>query len=309
MDDLTSEEMLASVSGETSSEQQVESSEEIVKDVKADAPQTKEERVAELLGLDKYGNHEVEYKANGKTVRESLQEALNRASQGYNYAQLMNEFKGKEPTYQKQIEELTGKVTNLSKWEQYDKYAKENPAWNDHVQNMWNNKNQYNSADLDPNDPMTQRIAKLEQALEGISNQYGEKVSKLESIFTEQETAKQDSEFQKEIEGTKTKFGEFDFDKADENGKSVSTYVMEHMVSKRIPNFQTAFLDLYHDQVLTAREQSLREKHAKEVQKRTKQGFIESSSTPRAQRTQPLSNVGSRSWDELKDLALRDLGV
>jgi hypothetical protein len=261
------------------------------------------------LDMTKYGKHEVEYKANGKPVRETLEQALNRSSQGFNYAQLVAEFKQKEPTYQKQIEELGGQLKGLDKYRQYDEYAKQNKAWADHVDNMWKNKEQFNNADLDPNDPITKKLASFEQALEKFSNQFGEKISKYDQVVTAQEMAKDDISFETEVGKVTEGFKHVDFNTKDESGKSVKTYVMEHMVSKQIPSFRTAFLDLYHDQLMAAHEQTLRDKHAKETQKRTKAGIIDTKSTPNgADKNAPVSNIGSKSWDELAMLGKKELG-
>jgi len=262
----------------------------------------------ELLDLQKYGKHSVEYKANGKMVRESLEQALQRSSQGYNYAQLVNEFGQKEPSYKKQIEELTGKVTGLSKWEQFDKYALENPKWAEYVSNMWDNKAQYSNPDLDPDDPVTKKIAEMEKRLESVSNQYGEKLSKFDKIVSDQETAKMEAGFDNHIKSTVEKYSMFDFDKKDESGKDVKTYVMEHMVAKNIPEFDVAFLHLYHDQIVESREQSMLEKHAKQTQKRTKEGFIGKSSTP-GYANGNISNVSSMGWNEISELAKKEMGL
>jgi hypothetical protein len=308
MDDLSVEEMLESVSKDETqdSSADVDSGS---KSASSGSKQNDQPTIEELLDLSKHGKHMVEYKANGKMVREPLEQALQRSSQGYNYAQLINEFGQKEPGYKKQIDELTGKVTTLSKWEQYDKYARENPQWGEHVSRLWEEKGRYSDPNLDPEDPVAKRIADMEKRLESVSNQYGEKISKFESKLSEEESAKVEAEFDTHMESTKTKFAMFDFDKKDESGKNVTTYVLEHMVANKIPNFNTAFLDLYHDQIIESREQAILEKQAKQTQKRTKEGFIAKSATPSGYANGKISNVRSTGWNELAELAKKELGV
>lgn len=310
MEELSAEQMIAEVSKDAPTpETTTQSTTGQQASPSAESHANAQKAAEDYLGLDKYGKHYVEYKANGKPVRETLEQALNRSSQGYNYAQLLSEFKQKEPTYQKQIEELGGQLKNLDKFRQYDEYAKQNKAWADHVDNMWKNKEQFNNADLDPNDPVTKKLASFEQMLQNFSNQFGEKIQKYDQVVTAQEMAKDDLSFNKEVETVTQGFKHVDFDTKDESGKSVKTYVMEHMVSKQIPNFRTAFLDLYHDQLLAQHEQSLRDKHAKETQKRTKEGIIGVKSTPNgSDKSAPVSNIGSKSWDELAMLGKKELG-
>lgn len=315
MEELSTAQMLAEVSkdmspAEPSAPQASEAPAQQASPAQAESDAATQAAIENYLGLDKYGKHLVEYKANGRVVKEPLEVALNRSSQGYNYAQLISEFKQKEPTYQKTIEELNQKLSGLDKYRLFDEYAQKNPAWGKHVENMWANKEQYSSAQLDPNDPVTQKLAALEQTLSSFSNQFGEKLTKYDSMVEAQENARDDAAFEKEVDSVKTAFKDFDFDAKDESGKSTRHYVMEHMVRSKIPSFRTAFLDLYHDQILATKEQALREKHAKEVQKRTKQGIIDVSSTPAngKDKSAPISNIGSLSYDELTRMALKDLG-
>lgn len=311
--ELSAEQMIAEVSKDASSQTegttaQTDSATSTIAP-SAESHAKMQKAAEDYLGLDKYGKHHVEYKANGKPVRESLEQALNRASQGYNYAQLMEEFKQKEPTYQKQIETLSGQLKSLDKFRQYDEYAKANKAWADHVDNMWKNKEQFSNADLDPNDPITKKLASFEQMLQSFSNQFGEKIQKYDQVVTAQEVAKEDASFEQEVTKVVESYKNIDFNAKDESGKSVRTHVLEHMVGKQIPSFRTAFLDLYHDQLLAAHEQSLRDKHAKETQRRTKEGIIGVKSTPNGHdKGAPISNIGSKSWDELANLGKKELG-
>jgi hypothetical protein len=318
--DLSTEQMLAEVSkdvgqsveapaqSETAGDESTTSAESHGKQ-QAATQQTTQEKIAELLATDKYGKHLVEYKARGKPVRETLAEALNRASQGYDYAQLMAEFKGKEPGYQKQIEERDQKLQALQRWQDYHDYIQKNPAWGKHVEDMWNNREQYSNPNLDPNDPITKEIAGIKQALANFSNQFGEKFSKYDNLVTEQEHKKDDIAFENEVSTVKQNFKDVDFDTKDESGKSTRTYVLEHMVRAKIPSFRTAFLDLYHDQLVEMREKALQEKQAKEVQKRTKQGIIDVKSTPNGRDKSPPSNLASKSWDQVLEMALNDIGA
>ena len=104
------------------------------------------------------------------------------------------------------------------------------------------------------------------------------------------------------------KYPDFDFETQDESGKTMQTYVLEHMVQNRIPDFNTAFVSLYHDQIVDMRARAAAEKQAKEVQKNTKQGIIDISSTSRKDK-QPISNLGSMSYDQIADMAKKELGL
>ena len=77
------------------------------------------------------------YTANGKDIEEDLDTILQRASMGYNYAQHMQQFKSEKDA----LEQERSSISQLrQQWEPYDKYARENPEWADHVRTAWEQK-------------------------------------------------------------------------------------------------------------------------------------------------------------------------
>lgn len=193
------------------------------------------------------------YQANGREVEEPIDMILKRASQGYNYAQRMAEFKQERERYTGELDGLKKQSETLSKWKQFDEYAVKNPTWAQHVEEMWAKKDQFSNPDIDPNDPVNQRFAEMEKT-------YGEKLSRVDKFLAEQEAQKQqaavaavDSKLSKAISSVQEKYKDIDFATADETGQSLENRILQHAIDNEIGSFEAAFKDYYWDQ-LTARE-------------------------------------------------------
>ena len=264
---------------------------------------------SEYLDLGEFGGRLVRYKANGKEVVEPLEVAINkRASQGYNYAQQMEALNSEKSTWQQKLEEMNKQMESLSRYKQFDDFAKENPQWADHVQQAWEARHQYQEG-LDPEDPVSNKVAELQKMIETTLN---ERLSPIEQRFqqaeTQQKQVAEDRQLETQRQQVAERFKNVDLDQVDDQGKTLEYRVLEHMQQNGISNFETAFKDFYFDNLVQLEREAAKEAHAKEMQKRSKQGIIGISSTPATGAPQPSNgNMKNLSYDQLAELAKREL--
>ena len=220
-----------------------------------------------------------EYQAAGKTVSEDLDTILKRASQGYHYAQLVNEHKSKVEAFQSERDQH---LSNLGTWKQYDDYAKQNPEWADFVKSQWEQRTSYGQP---LNDQRHQQS--------GSSMIHPEVKAFMDEYRSNQEIARQQSEdaaLNEQISSVQKEFPEFDLNYSDPStGISLEMQVIEHAKANGINSFKAAFKDMLMDQIISKRVTSAKEAAVKELSERTKQGFISKSDTS-------FDNLGSKTF-------------
>ncbi len=240
------------------------------------------------------------YSANGKEIEEPLDMILKRASQGYNYSQRMAEVNRQMA----EIEKVRASNQSLEKWKQYDEYAQKNPKWNEHVQQMWEAREQalngQEPADVDP-----KILAMIEARLE---KKYGEKFQKYDQHFeiTEKERAlektyMEDQELDDEITKVRTSHPDIDFDKTDEQGITLEKKVCDYGAKEGIKTFTSAFRAYYHDQLLLREREKAKEELVKNEAEQKKKGIIGKSQSPlmNGRDNSFAKNVRSKSYDDL----------
>jgi hypothetical protein len=219
------------------------------------------------------------YTANGREVNEDIDTILKRASQGYNYAQNIQQLKADRETFDKTISEREAQIREAeSRWSQYDQYANENPEWADHVRSQYENR--YNFNGQQPGSQIDQN-----QTDPNLSPQLRQEISELRQFRDEfksyqanQKQQSEDIELNNQIESTKKSYTDFDFGYSDPNtGETVEHQVLRHMQSHGLNNFRAAFRDLFHDQIVTKASTKAKETAMKEIQERNKKGFISES--------------------------------
>lgn len=187
-------------------------------DQQASAPVETKPAEPQFLDLDKYKAHHVTYKARGKEIKEPLEKVLARASQGYDYAQLVDGHKKSVADWEKERNEL-------AKYKQYNDFAKANPDWAKHVEESWNTRGNPSPREQDPNDPYSEKFAKLEERF----NQFGERFSKYDEYIQGQTNAKDDKLLDDRITEIRAKYKQIDLDQSDDEGRSNEFKVLEHM--------------------------------------------------------------------------------
>ena len=220
-----------------------------------------------------------EYQASGKTVKEDLETILKRASQGYNYAQLVNEHKNSVESFQS---ERDRHLADLGVWKQYDEYAKQNPEWSEFVKSQWESRQSFGQPQND-----------LGHQQPSVNDIHPEVRTFMEEYRANQRVAQEqaeDSALNEQIQSVQKEFPEFDLSFSDPStGMTIEMQVIEHAKANGINSFKSAFKDLMMDQIIERRIAATKEATAKEIANRTKQGFISKSDTS-------LNDIGSQKF-------------
>jgi len=219
------------------------------------------------------------YTANGREVNEDIDTILKRASQGYNYAQNISQLKADREAFDKTVSEREAQVREAEgRWSPYEQYAKENPDWADHVRSQYENRYNFNgqqqNSQIDPNQTDANLSPQLRQEISELRQFRDE----FKSYQSSQKQQQEDLELNSQIESTKKSYEDFDFGYSDPNtGETVEHQVLRHMQTHGLNNFQAAFRDLFHTQILDKATTKAKETAMKEIQERNKKGFISES--------------------------------
>jgi hypothetical protein len=246
------------------------------------------------------------YTANGREVEEDINTILKRASQGYNYAQHMESIKKNETTLaekEKQIEALR------NQWEPYDKYAKENPEWANHVRQSWETRlsGAVNGQEGQPPSSTTYNLPpEVQQKLAELENFQKEYSAHKQSV----KAAEEDAALNAEIDSVAKEYPEFDLKYSDPSvGKTLEAQIIEHANIKGIHSFRAAFRDMMFDQIMSKRVTASKEAAAKELQDRAKKGIVKTSDTPFTKQNPMANKSGSKSYYDLVNEAGKELNL
>ena len=253
-----------------------------------DKPEGEQEQVVETPKVQEYT-----FKVNGKEIKAPIEKVLRYAEQGYEAPNRIGELN-------KKLSDLTTREKQLLELEQryksVDEHVRKNPDWWAHVQSQYTQTKQTQ----DPNqmaalDPLKQEIDSLKQSFQTI-----------EQEREHNRIAKEDEALKSELADIKKAYPKVDFDTKDSEGKSLEFKVLQYAVDNGIRKFTTAFRDLYHDELLKMKEESVKEKFVSEKQAKTKLGILDVSSTP----TRKVDSYSkSKTWNDLERDALRELGI
>lgn len=241
---------------------------------------------------------EYEFTWNGKQIKADRTKILQWANQGYDYAQKMSEFNKRNA----EIERLKSDLKkHYEPFDTVEKYAKENPAWWNHVTQSWENRFQNGQQPQGQPQQLPNELLQKLDSLEKFKSEFEKRVSI-------EQREKEDHLLTQEVESIRKQYPNIDFDTPDAEGWSLEKRVMKHAVDHGINSFRAAFRDLRHDDLVKLAQEKAKEETAKTLQTRTKQGIIGKTQTP----TKGLAraeNVKSKSYDSLRDEALRELGI
>ena len=246
--------------------------------------------------------HQLEYNADGKTIKEDLASILKRASLGYHSAQRMNELKTKETEWGAKIQAAQ---ESTDRWSKFDDYAKQNPEWYDHWQNAYENRNSLaGNSSPDGDDQLDSRLQSiLDQKLAPIQEHW----QGIEQQKQRDALANEDRELESQIQKIRKEHSDIDFDATSpEDGKSLEYKVLEFGSQHGIKDFNVAFKAFYHDQLVTRASERTKDALAKETQANAKKGIIGQRSTPASTAT---PNMRGRSWEDARNMASNFLGL
>lgn len=259
------------------------------------------------------GQAEPEYEyvtEGGKKVKEPLSMILKRAPFGYNYAQYKHhldqekqQWETKLSESEKRHAEQEERLKQLARWQEFNDYAEKNPDWWNHVQDSWS-KRDPSQVSQQKEDP---RIAALESQLKELSEFKQQFVSKQ----TELEHSQQDKDFREEIVTAEKQF-KVDMSQSDEQGRSLTWRVLEHMKNLGLDgskkgHFTAAFKDYYFDNLMGRTAEQTKESVAKTQEQMKKAGIVSVSKQPPS-RSNGFS-PDKHSWDDLSKLALSDKSI
>jgi hypothetical protein len=303
-DDINAEELVKNIEtfGTAEGDTTVAKTEAVESDVSSE--KTPEVSALQFKTMEDLLKHKLEYTADGgKKINEDLQTILRRASQGYHYAQRLNEVNTREADWKEKLqkaEELNGK------WSRFDEYAQKNPEWYTHWEQAWLNRGQNpNEAQEHAGGIDESRInALLEERLKPFS-QY---MTEIEQQKVAQSRNDEDRALEEQVKSIRTKYSDIDFDATDpESGKSLEYKVLEFGVQNGIKSFDTAFKAFYHDQLVKREVERSKANASTERQENAKAGIIERRSTP--SKSGPTPNLKSMSWDQATEFAAKSLGI
>lgn len=219
----------------------------------------------------------VEYTTEGgKKVAESLEMVLKRAGLGYHAAQRLHEVNSQAEKYKT----LEQRNKELQAWEEYDKYAKENPEWHEHLQKTWTEREALKQQGA----VAPQTLAEIQELKKTLQEQ-SQFINELKEGRIKEKQSNEDKQFLSEVDEVGKHFG-VDLDQADENGESLAWRVTKHMQAMGLDgskkgHFTMAFKDLNFDNLVGRQKEAAVEKHAKSQAELKKAGIREVTRTPK----------------------------
>jgi len=291
VDDLSSEEMLASLEEKPEAEAQ-----------EAPIEGTEEPAGFQFKSLDELMGHKLKYTANGKDVEEDLNTILKRASQGYHYAQRMGDLKTQESEWQTKLAD----AQSLSeKYAEIDTYARGNPEWFDH----WNNAYQNRDMPLEagsPDQPVGFDPAQITSLIDQKLAPFQETFQQQQQRIEQEKVDAQNAELDKQIAATQKEFEDVDFGATDpENGVSLENKVYQFMVDNGISDFNRAYKIMDYENIMARQVEKAKADLVKQEQTKRKQGIV--AETSGQAKTPDHVDLNKLSHDQQQKLLLEEL--
>lgn len=242
-----------------------------------------------------------ELKVDGRTVEVTDPDKYHQwAQQGYSYSQQMEALNQEREKWQQEKADLEQR---LSKYNEVDSYAQENPDWWNHVESQWQNR-ELQKLSPEVQEAVKPFIGEIQEVKKFINDYQREK--------EEQQAKQQDEQLDKEITQLQEQFPEINFRQAGQDGQSLELAIIRHANQHGIPSFRAAFLDYYHEPLQRIYEQRGREAVETDLAKRRKAGILGQGQAPvqaQQQGYQPSRNVRGKSYDDLFREAQNELGI
>jgi len=233
----------------------------------------------------------------GKEIELDAEKAKAYAQKGYDYETKMRDFKVEKKLYEQEIEKQKAQYQELA---EINEFAKQNPAFQRLIEQQWAKIQQGQELPVAPEDKISMLETRLNQVLDKLNSQ------------EEQLTAKQEAEMEarqeQSIEGYKEKYSDFDWKTKDENGATLEDRIMQQMIDKGVKDFEIMADHVLKTELLARQQMEAKKKIGKQIQHQSKHGLgkVTSYSQQKAQKTQ---NVSSKSYDDLLEEGLRELGI
>lgn len=237
----------------------------------------------------------IKFKARGQEVEISKDKMDEYLSKGYDYNELVKEFK----------DERRGHENLIDKYKNVDEYVDKNPEWWQYIQDQYQQKQQgTNETNVAPTSADTDRP--LPQEFINKFQQLEQNLSILLEDRNRSRVEQEDSALESEMKTVKEKFQNFNFSEKNDSGQTLETRILEHADKKGISSFETAAKDyLYDDLINRAREEG-KESINREFQKQTKLGLLNSEKAPIQDFVAPR-NLKEQSYEALLKEALQEM--
>jgi len=222
--------------------------------------------------------------------------AVQLMQQGYSYSQAMAQVN----QMRQQLESQKGK---FSQYEKLEQAFQQNPAfaariWSMYQEAMGGRGQQPGQQQVQPNtpqDPQYYQLMQMVQQMQGRLSQWDE--------------AKADESVEREIQDLRSKFTTVQWDATTETGHTLLYDVLNHAHQHRFPNLLAAARDyLWESQVANAKMAGAQQT-AQQRQRNAKAGIVGSGAAAPAGASKGGVNLRESSYEDLTDMALRDLGL
>lgn len=224
--------------------------------------------VSEPMAQPQTTVQEFEYQANGKTIKEPIDMILKRASQGYNYAQHMTDYKTKA----EELQAREQKALELEqKYGEIDKYAQENPEWNDHLHKTWQSR-------FDITGSGQQDLSSQQGS---IPSQFQKEFNEMKSVVDTIKAERADQAYQSAFNKVKESYSDIDFEATDPNtGMNLEQQVLNFAQENGITKFEPAFKAYYADKLIERARSQAKDQMAGDIKQRAKAGLLGTSQAP-----------------------------
>lgn len=221
------------------------------------------------------------------------------ASQGYDYSQRMNQFNQERKAFDAQTKE----------YRELNKFFTDNPqAYQQVINHFQGKQNLPGQAQPGSQDPIAQ-LAELgghDNPFVKVIGDLNQKVSKAESYIQriEQEELfkkhkEDDAKLDQTIRSTQEKYKSLDWASFDQSGMNLERRVLNHASEIGTQNFEVAFKDLMHDDLLKRAQETAKQAYVAEIQQKKQAGLLGTTPTP-TQGFQPAKkNIKNQSYNSI----------
>ena len=224
------------------------------------------------------------------------------AQKGFDYELKMYDLKSERKIFEELKSEFDSEQESFTEekeyWSGIDNYMKDNPGFQQIVQNEWA------KVQNNPSLATSPEVSELQNTVKQLQDRLDGKDS--ESMETR--TREVERNFVKSTADYKEKNSDFDWSTADEFGNTLQDRIESHAVENGFKDFTKAANDLLHEQHILRAKLKGKEEAAKELLEKRKNGL--GPITDRSVRqTSEAKNVNKMSYQDLANEALQEYGL
>jgi hypothetical protein len=174
---------------------------------------------------------------------------------------------------QTEFEQKQQHVLELEKkYGEIDKFAQENPDWNDHLHKTWETR-------FDITGQNQGQTEQLQQ--QGVPSQFLNEFNELKSFVENIKAERADAAYQSAVDQVKNQYSDIDFSQTDpDTGRTLEQQVLDYAEQNSIGRFEPAFKAFYHDKLVERARNEAKEQMAGDIKQRSKAGLLGTSQAP-----------------------------